>query len=182
MSIFKSKWIILKKLSRREKDVIYDIFTYDFWRIKCQKKQKVREKNLDIGYILNFEIETRESRDIHKIKNVKIKSEFSYEGKDFQLINEYLRFLESIISNIPPSVPVMEIFDIVEQVNEKKDISVFKIQLARLKIIAIWWLLNTSHTNKTVEKILVYIEKNRIKDILKIKCDDEEIIELLKIL
>jgi recombinational DNA repair protein (RecF pathway) len=60
VSLFKTKGIIIKKIDVGEKDMIYDIFTYDFGRIKAKKKIKAREKPLDTGYIANFEIETRE--------------------------------------------------------------------------------------------------------------------------
>lgn len=179
MSVFKSKGIILKKLGQREKEIIYDIFTYDFWRIKCKKKLKTKEKSLDIGYIINFEIETKDGVDIHKIKNIKIKSEFDYEGKSFELIHEYLKFLSTIISHIPNGVSVKEISELVEEVNEKKKLDIFKLQLARLKVLDICWVLELEHSNETVRKILEYISKSRIKDILKLKCDEQEIIEII---
>jgi recombinational DNA repair protein (RecF pathway) len=79
MTLFKTKAIILKISKVKDKDFIYDIFTFDYGRIKVQKKEHKKEKTMDLGYIINCEIETKEQRDIHKIKNIKIKSEFRYE-------------------------------------------------------------------------------------------------------
>jgi recombinational DNA repair protein (RecF pathway) len=39
MSLFKTKAIILKISKVKEKDFIYDIFTYDYGKIKVQKKE-----------------------------------------------------------------------------------------------------------------------------------------------
>ena len=179
MSIFKSKGIVLKKISVGEKDILYDIFTYDFWRIKAKKKPKTREKNLDIWYIINFEIETKEGKDIHRIRNIKIKSEFPYEWKSFLDIHEYLKFLHTIILYIPQGIGVKEVFDIVEKVNDKKTINAFKVHLARLKILDIVGVLGTQHSNDEVRKIVEYVRKNKIDDILKLKCENEEILTII---
>jgi recombinational DNA repair protein (RecF pathway) len=48
MSFFKSKAIILKIYKNKDKNFIYDIFTYEFGKIKIQKKDAKKEKALDI--------------------------------------------------------------------------------------------------------------------------------------
>ena len=182
MSIFKTKGIIIKKISVLEKDVIYDIFTYDFWRIKAKKKAKTREKSLDLGYIINFEVETKEWKDIHSIRNIKILSDFAYEWENFMIIHEYLRFLHTIIIHIPLGIWVKEVFQIVEAVNLKKKISAFKINLARIKILEIVGILECLHSDREIRKILEFIRISRIDDILKLKTEDERIIwEILRI-
>ena len=72
MSIFKTKWIILKIHKIRDKDFLYTIFSKDYWKIMCNKKFSKKEKTLDLWYLINFEIITKENVSIHKIKNIKI--------------------------------------------------------------------------------------------------------------
>jgi recombinational DNA repair protein (RecF pathway) len=48
MAIFKTKAIILKISKVKDKDFIYDIFTFDYGRIKVQKKEHKKEKSLDL--------------------------------------------------------------------------------------------------------------------------------------
>lgn len=160
--------------------MVYDIFTYDFWRIKARKKPKVREKTLDVWYIVNFEIETQEWRDIHKIKNIKIISEFPYQGKDFAIIHEYLALLHTIITHIPHGIDVKEIFWIIEAVNEKKHINVLKLNLARLKVLDIVWILDCEHSDRQIRVILDFIQKNRISEILKLKSDSWDISDAIQ--
>ena len=72
MSVFKDKAIVLKVDKIAEKDLLYTIFSCDYWKLKVSKKFSKKEKNIDLGYIINFEIITKENVSIHKIKNVKI--------------------------------------------------------------------------------------------------------------
>jgi hypothetical protein len=47
-----------------------------------------------LGYIVNFEIHTKEDRGIHKISNIKIKSEFNIDkDKNFCELEAYLEIL-----------------------------------------------------------------------------------------
>ena len=97
MSVFKDKAIVLKVDKIAEKDLLYTIFSYDYWKLKVSKKFSKKEKNIDLGYIINFEIITKENVSIHKIKNVKIKSEFNLENKrTFSEINIFLEILSLI--------------------------------------------------------------------------------------
>lgn len=179
MSIFKTKGLVLKSTSFTEKEFLYDIFTYEYGRIKATRKIKTKEKSLDLGYIINFEIETKEWKNIHKIKNIKIKSEFSYEGKEFELISEYLILLGTIIKHIPESVQVREVFEVLEAVNEKKHMDSFKLLLARLKILDIVWIL-PDKKEASIKKILDYIRSHKIKDILKLTGASDETLITLK--
>jgi hypothetical protein len=40
--------------------------------------------------------------------------------------------------------------------------------LSRLKILDIIWILDINHSNKTIEKILKFINHNNIKNIIKL--------------
>lgn len=168
MSLFKTKAIILKISKVKEKDFIYDIFTYDYGKIKVQKKDSKKEKSLDSGYIINCEIETKEWRDIHKIKNIKIKSEFRYEQLEFEIINLYLSIIWIIYQKIPFWVEFKDIFEIIEEINSKKNIDKTKLVLSKLKVIDLLWELKIDNDDEVIRKILKFINKNKIKDILKL--------------
>ncbi len=174
MSIFKTKWIILKISKLKEKDFIFDVFTYDYGKIKIQKKDTKKEKTLDIWYIVNFEIETKEWRDISKAKNIKIKSEFRYENKEFKVINEYLNIIWLIYKRLPEWLHFKEIFEIIEEINDKKNLNETKLILAKLKVIDYFWELKIENEDIIVEKILKFVNKNKIKEILKLSGIDEK--------
>lgn len=180
MSLFKTKAIILKISKVRERDFIYDIFTYDYGKIKVQKKEWKKEKSLDLGYIISCEIETKESRDIHKIKNLKIKSEFSYLNKDFAVINEYLNIIGIVYQKIPFWLEFKDVFELLEELNNQTSIDEIKLVLARLKVIDLIWELRIEDSDKTVEKILKFINKNRLKEIFRLTWIDNDLKEKLK--
>lgn len=182
MSLFKTKAIILKISKVKEKDFLYDIFTYDYGKIKVQKKWWKKEKTLDLGYIINCEIETKESKDIHKIKNIKIKSEFICDNKDFNTINEYLNIIGIIYQKIPFWSEFKDIFELFEEINNKKNIDEIKLILSRLKIIDLLWELKIDNKNEIIWKILRFVNKNKLKEVLKLTWIDEDLKEKLKIL
>ena len=101
MLIFKSSGIILKIHKVNEKDFLYTIFTQEYGKIICQKKYSKTEKSLDIGYLIQFEIETKEDKKIHKMRNIKILSDFSPTNKNFDVLNNYLELLAMIHQNTP---------------------------------------------------------------------------------
>lgn len=159
---------------------LYTIFSYDYWKIKAVKKLSKREKNLDLWYLINFEIETKNKTNIHKIKNIKIISEFNTENVWFSIINKYLELLSTILKHIPDWIAVYEIFEIMELVNSRKNISELQLILSKLKILAISWELNIEHQNKTVWKILKFVSSNYINDIFRLSGIGEEIKKELK--
>lgn len=175
MSLFKTKAIVLKITKIKERDFIYDLFTFDYGKIKVQKKDSKKEKNLDLWYIINCEIETKAERNIHKIKNIKIKSEFNYEDKDFLVINLYLEIISYIQNNLPDWVEFKDMFEIIETINDKKNIDETKLILAKLKITNLFWELKLENEDKIIEKILNFINKNKIKEILKLTWIDENL-------
>ena len=181
MSIFKDKAIIVKIDKLKDKELLYTIFTYEYWKIKAIKKLSKKEKNLDLGYIINFEIVTKENSKIHKIKNIKIKSEFNTnKDKNFSEINLYLEILSKIYREIPDWVQNKEIFSVIESINNKKNIDIWKLTLSLLKIKSLLWDLKIENENPNIEKVLKYINTHKIDDIIKIKIDDENIIKNLK--
>ncbi len=180
MSIFKVRWIILKISKAKEKDFIYDVFCYEFWKIKIQKKDTKREKTLDLWYIANFEIETKQDRNIHKARNIKLKSEFCYENKEFKIINSYLSLIWIILNKIPDWVEFKEIFDVFEEIHKKENIDETKLILSWLKIINCLWELDVENEDIIIDKILNFINKNKIKEILKLTGINTEQINILK--
>ncbi|MBT3728831.1 hypothetical protein HOG27_01850 [bacterium] len=50
---------------------------------------------------MNFEITTKENISIHKIRNIKILSEYNRENKSFKELNNYLVILSIIHKKIP---------------------------------------------------------------------------------
>jgi hypothetical protein len=168
MSCFKTKWIILKKQKIKDKDFLYTIFTKDYWKILCNKKISKKEKTLDLWYIINFEILTKEEKSIHKVRNIKIKSEFNPTDKDFNMIHTYLKILALINNKIPKWNPIYEIFNIITYINNYKKIDNTKLILSILKIHSILWELWENNNNQTISKILKFINKNPIDNIFKL--------------
>jgi len=182
MSIFKTKWVVLRISKISGSDFLYTIFTYDYWIIRASKKNAKNEKSLDLWYLINFEIETKNKRDIHKIRNIKISLEFNTEGKNFATINAYLTVLSTILKWAPIWVPIYEIINIIEAIINYKYIDETKLILAKLKIINIFWNLDINHENKTVWKILKFINDNTINDIFRLGWISEEIKEKLALI
>ena len=179
MLIFKTKWIILKINRLKENDFLYTILSEDYWKILCQKKIVSKEKSLDLWYIINFEIVTKEERKIHKIRNIKILSEFKTEWKWFKIINSYLELLNLILRYTPDWVPVLWIILIFKNINSIKDLDEIKIILSKLKILNILWILDIESKNPLVKRILKFIDKNNINDILRLSGINERIKEEL---
>lgn len=175
MSIFKTQWIVIKSKKISEKNNLYTIFTSDYGKILCNKKFSTREKPLDSGYLINFEIEVKEWINIHKIKNIKILWEFNSFWKDFSLINNFLQLLNIIDKKVPEKLENREIFQTLENVVRYKDLSTTKIILIQLKIYNILWILDLEHPNPTIKKILSFIHKNKSWEILRLSGINQEI-------
>lgn len=179
MSLFKTKWIILHIKKKWVNEDLYCFFSYDYGKIYVQKKKNKKEKLFDIGYIVQCEIETKEGKNIHKMKNLKIHSQYMYEWAEFACINEYLSLLSLIKKWTPEGVPIMEIYKIVSSLHKEKNISLEKILLAELKILDILWLLKDENTDTTVKKILKFTRENKIDTILKLTGIDRSLQEKL---
>lgn len=163
-------------------EFLYTIFTKEYWKIKCNTKLSNKEKSLDLWYIINFEIVTKENISIHKIRNIKILSEFNSDNKSFKELNNYLIILSIIYKKIPTWSPIYELFDLLEFINSYKNIDETKLILARLKISAILWELNENNSNAIIWKILKFINNNKIEKILKLSWINEDIRKELEVL
>lgn len=169
MTVFKTKWIILKIDKIKDKDLLFNIFTKDYWKIRANKKFSKREKSLDSGYLINFEIHTKPNSQIHKIRNIKILSEFNLnKDKSFDELNKYLEILAILYKEYPDWLKNNWIFEIIEEINSNKKIDENKLILAKLKLISQIWNLKTENDNLTIKKILKFISNSNIKDILKL--------------
>lgn len=180
MSIFKTKWIILKISKIQSWEFLYTIFSKEYWIIKCNKKLSKQEKALDLWYLINFEIITKESVKIHKIKNIKIISEFKHDKKSFIIINSYLTILALILKKTPIWMPIYELFDLLKILNSIENINELKLVLVKLKVISIFWELDEKNNNLTVSKILKFINLNKIDIIIKLTWINDDILTELK--
>ena len=179
MSLFKSKGIVLKKKKLWEKEFLYTLFSHDFWKIDVVKKLSTKEKSLDIGYDINFEIKHAKKNGISSIANIKILSEFDVQKKDFKTIQEYLWLIYRIYKKTEKNIPVYKIYNIINILN-KKDITREKICLTELKLIDIFWELPENHADETIRKIFLFIRNNNIKDILRLSGISDETITILQ--
>jgi hypothetical protein len=93
-----------------EKDFLYTLFSEEYGKIKCTKKIGKQEKPLDIGYHISFEISTQQKSTIHKIRNLKILSEFIPNQTSFSIINSYLETLAYISKQLPDGLVHKEIY------------------------------------------------------------------------
>lgn len=179
MSYFKSKAIILRKQKHKEKEFLYTVFSYDFWKIDVLKKYSAKEKNLDIWYDANFEIYSKNSEKLSTISNVKIISEFHAQKHDFKSIEQYLALLTDIYKRTEKNLPIYEIYDIVSILN-KSPLGSETILIARIKLFQVLGVLPSEHTDPVVQKILKFCHQNSFSRIIKLKGLQEEQILLLE--
>ncbi len=175
MSIFKTKAIIIKISKISKNNFIYTLMSYDFWKIRVNKKKYTKERNLDLWYIINTEIQTNEKTDISKIRNIKIISEFNYQNKWFSIINWFLDLIATINKYLPDNLVAYEVYNTLETSINYKNINYNKLLLTKLKILNNLWLLKIKHQNNTIQKILKFINNNNIKNILKLTWIDKDI-------
>lgn len=168
MSIFKNQWIIIKIKKLEEKKHLYTILTSDYWKILCNKKLNSKEKTLDLGYFINFEIDVKNWVNIFNIRNIKIIDEFNSLKKPYSTIENFLILLNIINKKLPEKLVNYEIYNTLKNVIKYKKINSTKLILSQLKILNILWLLNLEHKNLTIKKILYFINKNKIENILKL--------------
>lgn len=169
MSIFKDSGIIIKINKLNQKEFLYTIFSNNYWKIVTQKKFSKKEKSLDLWYYINFEIETPKNSNVNKIRSISILSEFSNRNKSFSEINNYLILLNTIFRKTAIWVENKELIEIAKIMNKynKNDLEI-KLILANLKAIDVLWELDIQNKNITISKILNFINKNKIQNILKL--------------
>lgn len=180
MSIFKTSWVILKAENSINKDFIYTIFSVDYWKIKAVKKISKKEKTLDLWYVINFEVEVKKDISIHKIKSIKIKSEFLDKNKTFNTLYNYLILLANIEKSMAFWMVNKDIFNLVKIINIYEKIDEDKLILASLKVKHLLWELAIINDNIYVLKILKFVQNNPINIILKLKNIDENIKRILE--
>ena len=182
MWVFKASGVILKIHKWRDGHLLYTIFSDAYGKIMCSKKYSKTEKTVDIGYLTNFEIITKNESNIHSIRNIKIISELSFNDKSFVELNSYLELIALILTTTAPWVENREIFSLIPNIHkiQNKDNIACKIILAQLKHIDISWSLDITHTDPTVQKILWFIHRSNIQDILRLWWISHEIESLLK--
>lgn len=178
-SIFKTKAVVVKKEKMSKWDVLYTVFSGEYWKFVCSKKFSNKEKELELWAVFSWEISVREKRDIHNIRNIKIKNQLNYTKLDFNSINSYLILISEINKNTMKSMIIPEIIDIVEMINLKEGLKSYTIILWRLKLKNIFWLLKIESKNLTTKKILNFIDKNKFKEIIKLSNLSKEIEENL---
>lgn len=167
MSYFKSKGIVLKKTKHGEKEYIYSLFSYDFWKIDVLKKISSKEKSLDVWYDINFEIHSKKNSSISKIANIKIVGEFDPQDKDFNTIHDYLALLSQVQKRCEKSLAIYEIYEILH-IMLKSEITREKILLAHIKIMQVFWELVEEHSDPTTQKILKFIHQNSASKIMRL--------------
>lgn len=175
MLIFKSSWIILKIHKVNEKDFLYTIFTQEYGKIMCQKKYSKTEKSLDIWYLIQFEIETKEDKKVHKMRNIKILSDFAPANKSFDVLQNYLELLAMILKNTPEWVQAYWIIDIVEFIHKYEEITADKLLLSKLKLLHIFGTLPYDHQNETIHKTLKFVHNKPISELFKLWTIPEDI-------
>lgn len=181
MSIFKASWIILKKTKLKENEEIITMFTNEYWKLILKNKISKRQKNLDLWYIINFEISVKKENQINEILNPKIKNEFQYNNKDFSLIIEYLELIKFIENFTPLNMQIIWIYEIFYKINEYKNLTYEKIVFSKVKLLSLLWILKTDENDdETVKKVINFILKNNIDNILKLSWIEEKSLYLLK--
>jgi len=136
---------------------------------------KAREKPIDIGYLINCEVITKEKSSVHTIGNIKIISFFETKNAPYSYIESFLKLLSYIKRNLPDGSPHYEIFDILTlYIPLSNSWNHQKFILTNLKIISSLWELWVDHNNSTTAKILKFISATKYSDILRLWAIPEE--------
>ena len=179
MSIFKCNGIILKKSSLNENQNLITILSYEYGKININYKNTKDQKSLDIWFEISFETNVKNEKKINTLNNVVIKSQFDYLKSDYETILEYLETIYLVQRLCPLNLSLNWIYEIISTIN-KSVLNKEKLVFSQLKIMSTLWLLNTEHNDLTIKKILNFIDKNSIFDILKLKWLSLEQYNLLK--
>lgn len=182
MWYFKTKWIILNKIKTwKEKEIIFVIFSYDYWKILCSFKVSKKDKVLDIWNEINFELETRKWNDISFLKNYSIKTHISYSDKSFDYINEYLSIIWVLNKFLVKWVQFISLYDNFSFINHE-NISLSQLFLLKMKILSELWFLYYSWKNNFILRLVKFVSLNNINKIFLLKwIDDKLFIELNKL-
>jgi len=181
MAIFKTQWVILQVWKYSENQLYYKIFFRDYGILTVAKRKKAKEKPVDIGYLINCEVITKEKNSVHTVGNIKIISYFETQNTPYSHIESFLKLLWYIKKNLPDGSPHPEIFDILMRYipltktwKEQTHI------LTHLKIMCCVWELWETHNNQMTTKILKFIHNTKHSDILRLWAIPEENIKHLE--
>lgn len=180
MSLFKTTWIILKKSKLKENEDFLSVFTDEYWKINLKAKKTKKEKSLDLGYIINFEVNVKWENNINEIRNIKIRNELNYNNYDYKIIYEYLNILNLVEKNCPLNMQNHWIFEIFNKINSYDWLTFEKLLFLKAKILNFLWILKTENQNENIKKVLIFIEKSSVDNILKLKWLSENDIYLLE--
>ena len=179
MSFLKSKAIVLKKKRMSDKEFIYTVFSYEFGKIDCKKKVSSKEKPLDIGYDINFEIFWKNAQSLATIRNINILHELKSQDQNYETIFSFMQLMHEIDKNTEKWIPVYAIYELMHELHQKK-ITLDHVILAWLKLKHILWILPGEHENQTVQRILNFIYKNPIQRVLLLVGIEPDIQKMLK--
>jgi hypothetical protein len=164
MSIFKTSWLVLQTKKLSEKEFLYQVFFLEYWILWVKNRKKVREKPIDTWYLFQCEIITSGKNSIHIIWNIKILALYQSENKSYKDIEQFLRLLWKIQSEIPIGNPHSDIFTIIAFCISE-NLYAEKILLMHLKVVDILWNLPNLHSDFATEKTLRFIHKYWYKEI-----------------
>lgn len=174
MANFNLNWIVFEVKKLNEKNISIKLFTKEYWKIQVFTKQNSK-KNIDLWNIINCEINVWKNNVVKNYSNIKIISQFDYLQKDYISTFEYLNTLNILNKLIPLNQEIPGIYEIIYELNNYSNISEHKILLCQLKILNTLWLLSLEVHNIIIQKILNFINKNKIQNILKLKLLDSSI-------
>jgi hypothetical protein len=88
--------------------------------------------------MIQVEIETKEYKKVHKMRNIKILSDFAPQNRDFGILNGYLEMLAMILRLSPDGLQIYQVLEIVETIHEYENITEEKLLLSKLKLSQIY--------------------------------------------
>lgn len=168
MSLFSSQGIILRIQKLKDKQELYTIFTREYGSIQVTRKYSQRNKPVDLGTIISSEIETKPERDIHTIRNLKIRSQFDAQRASFEMTHRFLLLLHYAYTHLPLGHSIPEVFEVLSELAKIQSPETQDILLSQLKIMDILWNLDIEHQDATIKKILRFIHESPIQKVLKL--------------
>ena len=181
MNIFRAEWIVLQVIKFSDQELLYKIFFREYGILSVKKKKKTREKPIDIGYIISWEIITKKHQEIHTIGNIKILTFFETSHIKYSEIERFMKILSKICKELPVWSPHIELFDIIHRCMKDYEYrSPIKLLLTELKITQCFWELTDTHFDITTQKILKFIHKNPYKDIMRLVKIPQEALQYLE--
>ena len=175
MSIFKTEWIVIQVWKYSENELYYKILFRDYGILTVKKRKKTREKPVDTGYFIHWEIITHGGKSVHTIWNIRIQSFFETKDRTYSEIESFLKILSLVKKELPEWSPHYEIYDMLaDAIDSQETLNIDKLILTHIKVIACLWNLWESHSDETVSKILKFIHGNKYSQIMRLWAIPEE--------